>query len=587
MAELTGTAVEKNREFKATIGKSTELQGTATKTGPRGPAGVSPVVSIESIEGGHNVTITDAEGEKSFDVMDGVNGSDGTSVTVSNVSESTADGGSNVVTFSDGTTMTIKNGSDGVSVTHEWTGTTLIVTSASGTTSADLKGETGETGDTGKTAYAYAQDGGYEGTEDEFAKKMAVNDNILIPDYYDGTDSEKLQACFDALETSGGVISLNREYKLTDHIFISHNSNDNDMIIVRGISPDAGIDFDAYSIKGADETKAVCGGLIFDGLRLSTDITDVTTIAFDFSHLIRVTLTNCMIRNFTHLAWSNNYIQTLYLMGCYIRKSSVFPSEASITASANADDGSGATVGAIMDFKMIGCVAESGVCLIDVPSASGCTINGNCIEGYSDIPIKIGTGGSISAFDISNNYFESNGGTNIDLHSAVDIASVNISSNMFCEYKDDDENAGIILLPPYLSNGYINIANNKANNDNVVLLRILESAQYSTERIYAFANVGTVSVPNGCELPTITPANIHKAVKGLVKGTDYWTEADKAEMVEEVFEAMSGETWVFEMRDGTTVERVVATANLTQFDSESWSFVLADGTKVEKVVSLV
>ena len=44
---------------------------------------------------------------------DGSNGKDGTSVTVKSVSESTADGGSNVVTFSDGKTITIKNGSKG------------------------------------------------------------------------------------------------------------------------------------------------------------------------------------------------------------------------------------------------------------------------------------------------------------------------------------------------------------------------------------------------------------------------------------------------------------------------------------------
>lgn len=44
----------------------------------------------------------------------GKDGVDGTSVTVTNVSESTADGGSNVVTFSDGKTLTVKNGSTGV-----------------------------------------------------------------------------------------------------------------------------------------------------------------------------------------------------------------------------------------------------------------------------------------------------------------------------------------------------------------------------------------------------------------------------------------------------------------------------------------
>ena len=44
---------------------------------------------------------------------DGINGVDGVSVVVTNVSESTDDGGSNIVTFSDGKTLTVKNGSKG------------------------------------------------------------------------------------------------------------------------------------------------------------------------------------------------------------------------------------------------------------------------------------------------------------------------------------------------------------------------------------------------------------------------------------------------------------------------------------------
>ena len=39
-----------------------------------------------------------------------------------------------------------KDGEDGVSATHEWNGTVLSITSASGTTSSDLKGEQGEQG---------------------------------------------------------------------------------------------------------------------------------------------------------------------------------------------------------------------------------------------------------------------------------------------------------------------------------------------------------------------------------------------------------------------------------------------------------
>lgn len=38
---------------------------------------VSPTIDVEAIEGGHRVTITDVEGEKSFDVLNGVDGKDG------------------------------------------------------------------------------------------------------------------------------------------------------------------------------------------------------------------------------------------------------------------------------------------------------------------------------------------------------------------------------------------------------------------------------------------------------------------------------------------------------------------------------
>lgn len=78
-----------------------------------------------------------------------IRGSAGTSVTVSSVSESAEDGGENVVTFSDGKTLTVKNGKQGAA---------------------------------GKTAYQYAQDGGYEGTEAEFAEKLA-NEYTLNPLY--------------------------------------------------------------------------------------------------------------------------------------------------------------------------------------------------------------------------------------------------------------------------------------------------------------------------------------------------------------------------------------------------------------------
>lgn len=42
-----------------------------------GRDGVSPTIAVEEITGGHRVTITDAQGTRSFDVLDGTNGDDG------------------------------------------------------------------------------------------------------------------------------------------------------------------------------------------------------------------------------------------------------------------------------------------------------------------------------------------------------------------------------------------------------------------------------------------------------------------------------------------------------------------------------
>lgn len=159
LPEAINTALAQAKE-------SGEFDGADGKDGVDGKDGTSPTVSVSAIEGGHRITITDTNGTNTVDVMDGSdgkngndgaagrgietiartsgngaagttdtytitytdnttstfavyngkdgsNGKDGTSVTVANVSESTADGGNNVVTFSDGKTITVKNGGKG------------------------------------------------------------------------------------------------------------------------------------------------------------------------------------------------------------------------------------------------------------------------------------------------------------------------------------------------------------------------------------------------------------------------------------------------------------------------------------------
>lgn len=59
------------------IGPVQGAQGPTGATGDHGKDGISPSVTVEEIEGGHRVTITDANGAQSFDVMNGTNGDDG------------------------------------------------------------------------------------------------------------------------------------------------------------------------------------------------------------------------------------------------------------------------------------------------------------------------------------------------------------------------------------------------------------------------------------------------------------------------------------------------------------------------------
>ena len=102
----------------------------------KGDDGISPTVAVSKSGKVTTISITDKNGTKTATVNDGADGytpvkdkdyfdgKNGTSVTVKSVSESTADGGSNVVTFSDGKTVTIKNGSKGdspVRGTDYWT----------------------------------------------------------------------------------------------------------------------------------------------------------------------------------------------------------------------------------------------------------------------------------------------------------------------------------------------------------------------------------------------------------------------------------------------------------------------------------
>lgn len=89
--------------------------------------------------------------------------------------------------------VTGSDGEDGVSCTHEWNGTVLTITSASGTSSADLKGERGEKGEQGPQGKQGEQGPQGESGADGVSCTHSWNGTILSVTSASGTTSADLK----------------------------------------------------------------------------------------------------------------------------------------------------------------------------------------------------------------------------------------------------------------------------------------------------------------------------------------------------------------------------------------------------------
>lgn len=141
----------------------TETSTMDVMNGADGQDGVSPTISVSTITGGHAVSITDAQGTNTFNVMDGIDGANG------------SDGKDG----KDGTNGT--NGTDGVgiaSITFKGTdasGNNIYTVNLSNNTSYDItcpKGPAGATGSTGPAGPGVASGG----TADQVLVKKSATD---------------------------------------------------------------------------------------------------------------------------------------------------------------------------------------------------------------------------------------------------------------------------------------------------------------------------------------------------------------------------------------------------------------------------
>ena len=94
-------------------------------------------------------------------------------------------------------------GSNGISCTHSWSGSTLTVTSASGTSSADLKGDKGDKGDPGPQPSI--DDGSIYGVKlaDKTVTAAKLADNIPYTKFGLSADQVR-KITFGTAEPSGG-----------------------------------------------------------------------------------------------------------------------------------------------------------------------------------------------------------------------------------------------------------------------------------------------------------------------------------------------------------------------------------------------
>ena len=274
--------------------------------------------------------------------------------------------------------------------------------------------------------------------------------NVVNPDQFIGTDSQKLAAAINSLP-NGGTVLLGRKYTLTENVIITRNSNDG-LVIVKPINGEAIIDCGGNEFGGEGVSDMRTGGVLFEGIRFN----GIGNL-IDGYYLIRIFFKNCYFRGFNRLLYnsagtSDRFFQTIYFIGCVIRHINGY-----IIDAQTVDD----VYTRFYDIRITNTIIEWSYGVIRGGWWMGVYITDNAIEGFTgDAPLFVGVEIAQSCV-IRNNYFEKNLNTTIDLSSYAigNIFNIDISNNFFVE---DTKSTGSIIVLPIRnpSNGIINIEKN-------------------------------------------------------------------------------------------------------------------------------
>lgn len=159
---------------------------TGPSEGTNGKDGISPTISVKDISGGYTLSINDITGTKTINVMNGKEGPQGIQG-VQGEKGLTGETGAQGPKGDRGDTG--PQGAQGEQGLQGERGLQGIQGEKGETGATGPQGPVGQPGADGKSAYKYAQDGGYSGTESEFMVLLAnivATQNITLGIHSDG-----------------------------------------------------------------------------------------------------------------------------------------------------------------------------------------------------------------------------------------------------------------------------------------------------------------------------------------------------------------------------------------------------------------
>ena len=216
---------------------------------------------------------------------------------------------------------------------------------------------------------------------------------VLIPDEFDGTDTQKLQACFNAL-TNGGHIVINRALNIEDDIIHYLDSNQDKPIYIHGLGKNAKINMNGHSFVGDWQPNKPTGNLYFESLWFTG-----TGTCFDCNSLIRMYFHDCYFTGFGYIfkcsaGTNSGRLQTIYCTNCTFRRNGIIMDNQ----------------GQCNDIHFLSNNFEYNTSVFVAGENCRCSkldISHNLMEGHRGtcIVIRLGIG-----CNVSYNYFESNSG---------------------------------------------------------------------------------------------------------------------------------------------------------------------------------